>query len=186
MLNKKAIELSMNFIVILIISIVIFGFGVSFISRLSSQATELQEITIGELDERIDNLVCEGSDRVCIGRDRKTIKRAKFDVFGLKIINVLNSQNLDVVISPSVNNPLDVLGYKKDKTEIRVSDNAVPLIVNPPSRSIFIEKNEEKLLGIGVQVPANAVSGTYILNARIQTADGQQYSQVQKLYVDVP
>lgn len=45
MANKKAIELSLNFIVILIISIILFGFGVVFIKKLSSQAIELQDIT---------------------------------------------------------------------------------------------------------------------------------------------
>jgi hypothetical protein len=49
-MDKRAIELSLNFIVILIISIIIFGFGIRFISKLSSQATELQELTISELE----------------------------------------------------------------------------------------------------------------------------------------
>lgn len=175
--NKKSIELSLNFIVILIISIIIFGFGVNFISRLSSQATELQEITTAELDERIGSLVCEGSDRVCIGIDRKTIRRTKFDVFGLKIINILETQNFDIVVtrpSPS--------GYTKNKQEI-AGDS---LIWNPKARSVVIEKNEEKNLGIGIQVPPNAVSGTYIFDVKIQTSDAKPYSSTQKLYVDVP
>lgn len=177
MLNKKAVELSMNFIVILIISIIIFGFGIRFISKLSSQATELQEMTTSELDERIGSLVCEGSDRVCIGIDRKIIKRTKFDVFGLKMINILDSQNFDVTVSRP--NPP---GYAKNKQEIK-SDN---LVWVPQARSIFIEKNEEKNLGIGVQVPADASPGTYIFDIKIKTSDGKQYSATQKLYVDVP
>jgi len=175
--GKKAIELSLNFIVILIISIVIFGFGVQFIKRLSSQATELQDITTAELDDRIGNLVCEGSDRACLGIDRKTIKRTKFDAFGLKIINILDSQNFDVIVSRPTPS-----GYTKTKQEIP-SD---ALIWNPKSRSVFIDKNEEKIMGIGIQVPANAVSGTYIFNVNIQTADGKPYSATQKLYIDVP
>ncbi len=177
MLGKKAIELSLNFIVIIIISIIIFGFGIRFISKLSSQATELQEITTAELDERIGNLVCEGSDRVCVGIDRKTIRRTKFDIFGLKIVNILESQNFDI----SVERPTPS-GYTISKEEVQ-TDN---LIWNPKQRSVFIEKNEEKSLGIGVQVPANIVSGTYIFNVRIQTANGKPYSNIQKLYVDVP
>lgn len=177
MLNKRAIELSLNFFVILIISIIIFGFGIRFISRLSSQATELQEITISELDERIGNLVCEGSDRVCVGIDLKTIRRTKFDVFGLKIINILESQNFDINVARPTPS-----GYTKTKQEI-YGDN---LILNPKARSVFIEKNEEKNLGIGVQVPADAVSGTYIFNVEIKTQDGKLYSATQKLYVDVP
>ena len=177
MLSKKAIELSVNFIVILIISIIIFGFGVRFIQKLSSQATELQEITTSELDERIGDLVCEGSDRVCVGIDRKTIRRTKFDVFGLKIVNILEGQSFDITVarpSPS--------GYTISNQPIESDD----LLWNPKARSVFIEKNEEKNLGIGVQVPADIVSGAYIFDVRIQTADGKPYSNVQKLYVDVP
>ncbi|MBI3027335.1 hypothetical protein HYY70_04420 [Candidatus Woesearchaeota archaeon] len=176
MASKKAVELSLNFIVILIISIVIFGFGVRFIAMLSSQATELQELTISELDERIGSLVCEGSDRVCVGIDRKPIKRTKFDIFGVRVLNVLDTQNFDIIVtrpSPSA--------YTKNKQEL-LSDE---LVWNPKLRSILIEKNEEKSIGIGVQVPANAISGTYIFDVTIQTADGL-YSPVQKLYVDVP
>lgn len=177
MLGKKAVELSLNFIVILIISITIFGFGVRFISKLSSQATELQEITTSELDERIANLVCDSSDRVCVGVDRKTIKRTKFDVFGVKIVNILESQSFDITVARPVPS-----GYTKSKAEIQ-TDN---LAWNPKSRSVFIEKNEEKNLGIGVQVPADIVSGTYIFDVKIQAADGKSYSNIQKLYVDVP
>lgn len=175
--SKKAIELSLNFIIIIILSIIIFGFGIRFISKLSSQAIELQEVTTSELDERIGNLVCEGSDRVCVGIDRKTVRRTKFDVFGLKIINILDSQSFDITVSrPSPS------GYTRNKQPIQ-SDQ---LVWNPKSRSVFIEKNEEKNLGIGIQVPANAVSGTYIFDVKIQTADGKPYSATQKLYVDVP
>ena len=131
-MNKNGIELSLNFLVVLIISIVLFGFGVRFISRLSSEATQLQDLTLGELDERIGNLVCEGSDRVCIGIDRKTIKRTKFDVFGLKIINILDSQNFDVAVTRPTPS-----GYTKTKQEIQ-SDN---IIWNPKSKNVFIEKN---------------------------------------------
>ena len=177
MINKKAIELSLNFMVILIISIIIFGFGVRFISRLSSEAIDLTRITEEELDERIGNLVCEGSDRVCIGIDRKTIKRTKFDVFGLKILNVLDNPRFDIVVSRPTPS-----GYTKNRQAIQ-SDS---LAWNPKARDIFIEKNEEKNLGIGVQVPANAVSGTYIFNVEIKSADGKLYSNVQKMYVDVP
>ena len=176
MINKKAIELSLNFIVILIISLVIFTFGVRFISTLSSTATELQDLTERDLDEKIGNLICEGSERVCIGIDRRTINRKEFDVFGLKIINILEPKDFEIEVSrPSPS------GYTKTKQEI-TNDK---LIWNPKSRDIYIGKNEEKTIGIGVEVPADAVSGTYIFNVEIK-ADGKPYSNVQKLYVDVP
>lgn len=177
MLNKRAIELSLNFLVIFIISIVIFGFGISFIKRLSSEAIDLQDIAIADLDKRISDVICEGSDRVCIGRERLTIRRKELGVFGLKILNMLDSQEFEIKVDPS-----SPLGYKKDNTPI----TDPPLLVNPPSRAVRIGKNEEKQVGIGVQVPPNAASGTYILNVDIKQQNGESYSTVQKLYVDVP
>ncbi len=183
MLYKKSVELSLNFIVILIISIVLFGFGIKFISQLSTQAMNIQEMTEDELDVRISDLICEGSDRVCIGQDRRTIVRGDFDVFGLKIMNVLESEGFDITVSPP-EPPGTPIGFKKDKTPI-TSPPSPKLILNPSTRNINIEKNEERNVGIGVQVPSNAVSGTYILDVRINTPSGE-YSNVQKLYVDVP
>ena len=182
MFNKKSIELSLNFIVILVISIVIFGFGVKFIYNLSSQATDLQQLTTNELDEKIGNLVCESSERVCVGIDRKTIQRTKFDVFGLKILNILDDRDFQIAITPS--NPI---GYARDKSPISCPPlNSCPsLIINPQIRDVDIQKNEERTVGIGVKVPDNANSGTYILNVDIKVAN-QQYVPVQKLYVVVP
>lgn len=194
--NKKAIELSINFIVILIISIIIFGFGIKFIYDLSSQAADIQKMTIKEIDDEISNIICEGAERVCIGTDRKTIQRGKIDFFGLKITNILepaasaNGQYFEVAVFP----PLDFLGIKKDKSPIPKTEPH--LIINPPeARSIFIPQNEEEdSIGIGVQVPTKAISGTYILNVEIKTdikqPDGtyqsKPYSAIQKLYVEVP
>ena len=178
MLNKKSIELSLNFLVVIIISIIIFGFGIKFISGLFSQANELRDITFDQLDERIGDIICEGSERVCIGIDKKTIEKGKFDVFGVKILNVINYEEFEIKVSPS-----SPIGYKKNNDPI-----SGPLLnVNPKNRPLTIKKNEEKIVGIGVEAPSNALSGIYILNVDIMTtSNGQKYAQTQKMNDDVP
>ena len=181
LINKKAIELSLNFIVVLVISLVLLGFGIRFISDLYKEAENLREITISDLDERIGSLVCSGSDRVCFDADKKTIKKKEFDVFGLKLINILEKQSFQIKVGP----PPDYLGFKKDKTIIPAQ--SPKLIINPEIRpAVLINKNEERTMAIGVQVPANAVSGTYILNVDIKKQDGEPYASTFKLYVNVP
>lgn len=175
----------MNFIVVLIISIIIFVFGVRFIYTLSSQATELQSLTLGDLDERIGNVVCEGFDRVCIGIDRLTIKRGKFAVFGIKILNVQDKATFDVIVSKPKDGTDEFLGYTKTKEKIRADQYFEGLEVIPISRPVTIDKNEEKSIGVGVQVPDNAHSGTYIFNVEIKKGN-TPYVSIQKLYVDVP
>ena len=189
MVNKKAIELSISFLVVLIISIVIFGFGIRFMYSLFSSANDIRDITMEDLDKKIGDVICEGSDRVCIGIDRKKIPKGGFDVFGVKIINILDAQDFDITILPSPS-----VGYTKDKRPIQLTASFKGLVINPSSRKIYIDKNDERSIGVGVQVPKNAPSGTYIVDIAIKTQvitqagtpDWQLYLPVQKLYVDVP
>ncbi|MBU90563.1 hypothetical protein CMO94_03385, partial [Candidatus Woesearchaeota archaeon] len=99
-MNKKGIELSVNFLVTIIIALVIFGFGVKFVYNLASGASEMESLTTDDLDERIGDLLCESADKVCIGVNRKVIPRGEFDVFGIKVINVIETAKFRVVIEP--------------------------------------------------------------------------------------
>lgn len=184
MLNKKGIELSINFLVILIISLVIFGFGIYFINRLSSEATQLADLTLNELDQRIGDLICEGSARVCIGIERQVIKRNKLGVFGLKILNLEDAQQFEVTVVPS--NPI---GYDSSNRPIPKTGTFRGLEVVPSvytsGRAVAIEKNEEETIGIGIQVPKEAPSGIYIFNVDIKDGANNPYSKTQKIYVDV-
>lgn len=170
-MNKKGMEISINFIVIIMLSLLVFFFGARFIYNLGSQATKLQEMTVDELDRKIGNLVCEGSEKVCLGFDKKIIKRGKLGVFGLRIINFLDSQNFDVIVTKPT-----PYGYTKKGDPITTDS----LIVRPESRSVFIKKNEEKNLAIGVEVPKDVKGGTYIFDVRIMP-----YDSLHKIYVEV-
>jgi len=69
---KKGFELSLNFLVTIIIAIVIFVFGIRFISDLVTQTTELESLTTDQLDKKIENLLCE-TEKVCIGVTKKPV-----------------------------------------------------------------------------------------------------------------
>ena len=178
--KKGAIELSMNFLVVLIISIVIFGFGIRFVYNLSKGANDIREMSVEELDKRISDMTCESSDKVCVPVERKTIRRGNFDVFAIKILNVAvnNDQNFIVQASPA-----SPLGYRKDRSPISASK----IIINPASRVVQIERNDEQKVAVGIEVPDDAESGTYIFDVKIrQSLSSTDYVPVQKLKVDVP
>ncbi len=177
--NKRGIELSINFMVVLILAIVIFGFGIRFIYSLSSQAIELKDLTSKELDARVADLLCSSSQKVCIGTDKKIIAKGKFDVFGIKILNVGEAQALEIQIAKP--NPS---GYTKQNSPIPSSDNS--LSAAPAERSESFARNEERKFGIGIDVPATATSGTYIFDVKVLKSDGTPYASTQKLYVEVP
>lgn len=192
--GKKSIELSMNFIVSLIISIVIFGFGIKFIHDISGTAIDIGKVSTEQMDKWVGNIVCGSSDLVCLNPQTIKIKRNDYRPIGLKILNVLDplapQKGQDFDVSVSLANPM---GTKKDSSPI-INPPSPPLEYRPALRTVFIEKNDERTVGILVQVPSKAVSGTYIVNINIRTnmvdAGGVvnygDYVKVRKLYVEVP
>ena len=88
-MNKKAFELSINFIVILIISIVIFGFGIKFIYDLMYRAGELSNMTQKQIDDQLENILCDSSERICIGTSTRNIRPNKIGVFTIGILDFL-------------------------------------------------------------------------------------------------
>ena len=169
---KKGIELSLNFLVTVIIALVILALGIKFISNIVTETAELESLTTNQLDKRIENLLCDSTDRICVGINKKTIQKGKFDVFGIKIINILDTQEFNINIK--------VTKLIKDDREITDSENLGK--INLKHRENFIiEKNDEENIGIGVEVAKDAVSGIYILDIKIL-----QYDEIYKIYVEVP
>ena len=173
---KKGIELSLNFLVTIIIAIVILVFGIRFISNLVTETTELESITLDQLDKKIENLLCE-SEKVCIGTTKKTIQKGNFDVFGIRIINIIS----DLEFNDEFNVDIKVSKLIKDNNEIIDPNNLNKIKLKHRTNNFIVEKNNEEEIGIGVEVLKEAVSGTYILDVIIP-----QYDEVYKIYVEVP
>jgi hypothetical protein len=168
---KKGIELSLNFLVTIIIALVIFAFGVKFIFNLVSDVSRLEDLTVEKIDERIVDLLCESEDRICIGVEKKLIQKGKYDIFGIRIINILGGQNFEIDIKPTKPS-----GYTKNGDPIPTNNIRLKY-----RKDIFIGKNEEESIGLAVEVPRNTKSGTYIFNVTVQP-----YDETHKLYVEVP
>lgn len=150
----------MNFLVILIVSLVVFGFGIRFIYKLGAQATKLESMTAQQLDQRIGSLLCE-SEKTCLGIDRKTVKRNDVTFFGLKVINILDSQPFSVKIDLTK-------AFDKNGDTITTPPPLTDYIFHSPDRKNFdLNRNEERNIGIGVEVLKIAKSGTYVFNVAV-------------------
>lgn len=176
---KKGIELSLNFLVTIIIAFTIFMLGVRFIYTLASEATELESMTTDELDTQIGQLLCDSTDRVCIGIDKETIQKGKFDVFGIKVININPGSNFEMQITPAghIKNNGPIIPVEQGKLKLKYR------------QAFFINRNEEESLGVGVEVSKDAESGTYILDVEVKQIIDEgavPYGGLHKLYVDVP
>ena len=169
---KKGIELSLTFMVTIIIALVVFALGIRFVYNLASQTNDIKDAESDKLDKKFAEISCNSNDRVCIGVERKLILRGNSDVFGIKIINIYNDTEFNITVSrPSPS------GYTKSSENI-TNDF---LEWEPKFRAIMVERNEEKEMGIGVSVPKDAEQGIYIFDVKVEP-----YNTLNKIYVEVP
>ena len=179
MMKRGAIQLSVNFIVILIIAMFVFSMGIKLAYDLVSEAgkmgAEVDENTQREIEQAL-----MGGEQVSIPINRKETKIADSVVFGLGIFNIGTSGNFNVEMELED-------AYNAETTEkIEVDANSWIISFFGPYE---INKNEQKILPLPVAVPRKIESGTtppgvYIFKVWV-TRGGIQYGSTQKVYVEV-
>ncbi len=100
-MNKKGIELSVNMLVVIIIALVVFGFGIWMSSKFFGAAESQKAQIDQDTESAIENLL-SGGTRVGIPINRKTIKRGSSDIFGLGVLNT-GGQSDNFVIKVNFN-----------------------------------------------------------------------------------
>ena len=177
-MNKKAIELSVNFLVIVILSIVMLTSGVLLIKQFFGTATDLEKTLDDRTVSHIEDLLDEG-DYVAIPVKRKEIQRGDSQVFGLGILNI-NSN------APTKTFTI-VVEFKRlitKGTEDIIEDTTPDFDPNTWTLyqdSVLLGYNEKKVTQILVEIPKNAPPGQYIYNVNIP-----EYQRLTKIYAIVP
>jgi hypothetical protein len=187
-MNKKGIELSVNFLVTIILAITILVFGITFIGNLLGGAEDISKMTAEDLDSRIDELLCPGDERVCFGMRTKTLRIDELGIFGIRVLNVLGE---DAQFSVTVTIPASGGYIPKGGTVTAIP--SPPLSIVPPAgtpRTELIRNNEEASIGIGIKPPKSpqaAKPGRYIFDVVVSCDKcGTELYGKNRLYVDVP
>ena len=176
-MRKKGFELSINFIVVIVLAIVVFGLGIFMLNRFLGGASEIKM----ELDERTDtqlsNLLQAGN-KVVIPFNSATIPRGDYHVFGLGILNSEQESNFNVVID---------LSRALDKNDIQMArDPDIEPWLRYDKQTFKLSRSEQRKDVIRVDAPRDAASGTYILNVNVYR-NGEIYGGiVKKIYITVP
>ncbi len=183
-MKKAAIELSLNFLVVIVISLVIFSFGVGFIYNIMSNSEDLKRMTIDDIDDRISALMCPSSEKVCVEKDSLTLGPGDLKIFTIKILNVDNQPGEFLI---KVDQGIYI---SEDKSTLEPDDpNIDSLTVLPEQRIENIPMNEDRSLGIGFEIPNSVKSGTYVYNLNIYKGSSEQaanqYDRTHKLYIKV-
>jgi len=175
--NKGAIGLSINFIVIVVISLVILGLGIAFLYQLVGGATETKAILDSKTQSQLERLLVDGGKKVALPIHSAFIYGGDFKSFGIGVLNIDEdtfgtSFSLDVKLSKAV-----------DSSEKVISSSGADSWLMYSKGPYTIDENEHQSFAIGVKVPKTAKKGTYIFNAKItctKTSGCSPYDSVKK------
>ena len=202
--KRAAFNLTVNFLVIIIIAMVVFGFSVFIIKKFFTHAETIKMTYDERTEKEIERLLDDGS-KVAIPFDKKTIPNGEFDTFGIGILNILdtgpsNNFRIDISFNKAFdkrNNEICsiIAGNTNDcsNPETWIQTTTGTFLPSPEDHILRTEKTirnyeqEKFLLAIDVK---NAPQGTYIFDVEVTYQDTallwEPYDPLHKLYVDVP
>jgi hypothetical protein len=175
--NKRGIELSINFIVMLVLAIAVFIGGLIFASKFFGHAEKVRGSLDSQTERQIEKLLDSGSP-VVMPISTKEINKNKFDTFGL---GVLASETGEYTMKIDRGT-----AYDKDKEPL-TND----LKLDTPLTFQTIEKHDKGKFLIGVQVPKDSDRGTYLFKVTVYaqfqgSTDKIKYDNPVQFIVRVP
>jgi len=185
-LNKKGIELSINFIVMMILGMAMFFGGMVFVTKFFSQAADIKGSMDSQTERQIEAMLDSGSAFV-IPIHTKEINRKNFDTFGIGVYNdgsgdpLLNTFKLKVVFSSAF--------ATRTKLPLCSSSSCdadeVPEIKPGVEQSADIPVGTKHKFLVLAEIPSKTQSGTYIYTVSIDKGVAEYQPSLQ-LIVKVP
>jgi len=177
--KQGAISLSMNLLVILIISLVILGMGVTLLYKMVGTALIDKEKLDARTQQELLRLLVDEGKKVALPLHIADLYGNEKHVFGIGILNVESENNL-FQLSIELDGAFDLEG-NKITSEFSPSEWLLYYQDN-----IKIEQSSHHIEPILVTVPGNAQKGKYLFNVKIlKGSDGSQYGNTQKFIVNV-
>lgn len=176
-MNKKAsIQLSVNFLVVMIICIVLLGIGIKLIHDLGEQANEIKENVDKYHQQQLRKELTRGS-LVASYPTEIPVKRGKHADFSIGIRNQLDTEkNFSIFVEEdSYNTPIPA--------EFKFLYIPGPYI---------IKNNAQKFISVRIIVPKEASRGSYIFNVfacKVEDCEfrteEESYGSMQKMQINV-
>ncbi|MBR9683517.1 hypothetical protein GOV03_03165 [Candidatus Woesearchaeota archaeon] len=177
MRKKGAIGLSVNMLVIIIISLVIFGGAMALLFNLVEGAEDAKATLDQKTDAELRRLLEIESKKVALPLHTAYLYAGDFHTFGLGILNIEEEQNFDITITPHK-------AFDPEENDITFNPEELQTWLLFKAGPYIIKSNEYQTIPIGVEVPKGTAKGTYIFNVDV-LAEGIKYDTVKKFYVVV-
>jgi hypothetical protein len=192
-INKKGLQLSINFIVWLIIALVVFGMGVTLFGKFFIEAENIKENLDIQTQKELQARMMSSPEPVVVYPTQLTIRRGKSDVFGVGILNLKANNNFEVrtYFGTDPAHTDGPLCYKKDGSRM-VPPDCVDGIIRVLSKTDFIkrtiEQNEREIIDVPVRVENGVSAGKYGVKVVVVNNPGASEVIISKnlVYINVP
>lgn len=181
-MNKKGVELSVNFIVVVILCLVAMGFGIRFVADMIGKGNEFVKLQLSpNVEKELDYLL--ENDPVAIFPNSPQASRGKQSQFGVGIMNIVDETSFRLNISVKA-------GYTSENDEIKYDLSKFSFDY---FNTTTIAKGVSYKGAVVVSVPKDAPSGQYIINVYacsgnttpLQCSAANAYDSVEKVYLVV-
>lgn len=177
MMNKKAIEISVNFFVILVISIVVFVGGIVLTSKFMNIISGEEARIDREMESKIRDIFMDGYI-VAIPIDTYWVRRGNFQTIGLGVYNTLSDGTDEFRVAMSFRRAYDTINMEMDAVSNPPAPDCTDTycfidenwIFGREDQSFSIGTNQYELVPLVVTVDGNmdlnkkTRSGTYEFN----------------------
>ena len=179
--TRGAIGLSIETLVIIIISLVILSAGITLIYQFISGAEEIKAQLDTKTQDELERLLVSQGKKVALPLHLATVSRGDSHIFGLGILNTYDTTE-NFKISIRVNKVTDET--KADVTsQVNSLNIAAWALYN--TALVAIESNANTKEAILIQVPKDALKGEYIFVAEVFDSKNNLYGNPQTFIVKV-
>lgn len=163
-MHKKGLELSINFIVMLILALVIFSFGIYFVNRILRASQEQVESLPKTEEIVLDQCINQGNS-ICLPNNRKEIHIGKSGVFGLAIVNNFGEKK-DFSVNIGISMAID-----ENNNDITAAIEASQWTFTTHG-PIELDNLKAEKISIPIVVPYGTPRGEYAFNVNVCFDDG--------------
>lgn len=182
--GKKGIELSVNFLVTFIIAIVLFSLGIVFARHLFGGASNITELSQEELNKRIEELFCTGTELVCLNTNSRTMKRGEQYILGVNVVNALGTTEdfrVSVINTKAFDKENNVIFDRAGGMDPSPGQD---IDIFPESKDFTLGPNQQERTGIMVSTRPSNPYGKYVVDV-VVLHNGNPYDKPQKFYVTI-
>ena len=178
--KKGDISLSMNFLVIIIISFVLLGMGITLLYNLLGKANSEKAQLDARTEQEISRLLIDEGKTVALPLNTIDLYPGESHVFGLGILNIDTNDQYKVEITFTT-------GINAQKGDITITNENLPQWLLYSTTPFTVQQSQHLTIPLRVEVPDNAEKGQYIFNVKVMTATTLpiQYGHTQKFIINV-